>query len=336
MVACESREGLLLGTQVTRLTELVVPYNPQVDYRETYWILKRKLTASEIRIAETAIFWNEEDNVASLDILNDMFTPNTIDLCAAAAKGSVKIVAWLLADGQAHPGAMSTEGTYALHLAAENGHAEVVKLLLADSRVDPDQYHYGHTPLCLACKAKHKERLSSYVKIVAMLLANERVDPTYGEATALYLAASCSDDNSQIVDLLLVDGRVDPRRHRTHLINTIARQNVNIVRRLLQDYRVNPNIREGDPLKLACMYGHTEMIKLLLSDPRVDPTLNNNCALRTVLSGGQDEETRLLLANKRVLDNIKPELAQLVRDLYLEEQVATQLTKLIVYFSRDS
>ncbi|CAH6420895.1 Ankyrin repeat protein [uncultured virus] len=294
--------------RVETLTERQVAISERdVDWRETYWILNPKIGTINIHIGETAIFWNEQDNTTVLDILNDMFTPNTIDLCAAAAKGSVKIVAWLLRHPEVDPSTISIQGTYALHLAAENGHAEVVKLLLADSRVDPDQPHMSCTALSRACAASFKERTSSYVKIVTMLLANERVDPTYRADRALYVACDVPGDNVEIVDLLLEDGRVDPTRDRTEvLINAITLHNTNIVARLLQDPRVNVNIQEGKPLKQACMRGHTDIVNLLLSDPRTDPMIvDDSCALIVALKQDREAVVRLLLADNRVLSKIK-------------------------------
>ncbi|CAH6420878.1 Hypothetical protein POVR2_LOCUS283 [uncultured virus] len=280
--------------RVELLTERQVAISqPDVDWQETYYILKRKL-----ELEETPIFWNKEDNTTALDILQDMFVPNTIDLCAAAARGSLKILAWLLQDIELDPSAMSIEATYALHLAAENGQYEAVEMLLADSRTNPDQYTLGNTPLSLACKAKHEERSCSYVKIVTMLLTNERVDPTHAEDTALYVACKYPGDNVDVVDLLLADGRPDPTRKRTGvLIDSVSR-------------------------------GHTKTVARLLQDPRVDPTVANNLALRTALVECRVAEVKLLLSDNRVLDSIKhreldeylafysiePELAQLVRD----------------------
>lgn len=53
-----------------------------------------------------------------------------------------------------------------------------------------------------------------------------------------------------------------------------ARQNKqNIVKILLQDYRLNPEEDDGDVIYYMCTRGHEEVVKILLKDERVNPEL---------------------------------------------------------------
>ncbi|CAH6420885.1 Hypothetical protein POVR2_LOCUS285 [uncultured virus] len=243
------------------------------------------------------LFWNEQDNVTVLDILDNMAIPGRVDLCAAAKKGSIKILTWLLRDGRVDP-----QGC--LDLAIREGRDEAVRLLLLDPRVDIDGVLGGRTPLMLACRARHEDRISSYVKIVEMLLANNRLNTDRIQGCMYQVCIG--QDNADIIDLLLRDGRIDPTSNRTRvLIDAVSAGKFNIVARLLQDPRVDPNARRGEPLRQACLSGYTNIVKLLLSDPRTDPTIDDYCALITSAGIGREAETKLLLADKRVLDSMK-------------------------------
>ena len=61
----------------------------------------------------------------------------------------------------------------------------------------------------------------------------------------------------------------------TEFIEAAKRGDINNVRLLLADPRVDPAARNNDAIRWASGNGHSEVVKLLLNDPRVDWRLVN-------------------------------------------------------------
>jgi ankyrin repeat protein len=85
--------------------------------------------------------------------------------------------------------------------------------------------------------------VQGFIDVIKLLLANG-ADPTAFENEAIRLA--CTDGLANVVEMLLQDGRADPKH----------------------------------ALEFACVNGHTKVVSLLLQDGRVDPTENNDYAIK--------------------------------------------------------
>jgi hypothetical protein len=82
-----------------------------------------------------------------------------------------------------------------------------------------------------------------------------------------------TENNLDIVNLLLSDERVDPSVENNRAIYTAAQNNnTNIVRALLADKRVDPStsIISGNALIIAAETGNADVVRLLLKDPKIN------------------------------------------------------------------
>ncbi len=75
---------------------------------------------------------------------------------------------------------------------------------------------------------------------------------------------------------------------------------VDKVRVLLTNPKVNPAAHNNSAIRVASYNGRTEVVKLLLADPRVDPAVNNNYAIRIASERDHAEVVKLLLNDKKV------------------------------------
>lgn len=75
---------------------------------------------------------------------------------------------------------------------------------------------------------------------------------------------------------------------------------VNVVKFLLKDSRVNPNhLDQTGGLKYAARYGHIGVVKLLLKDKRIDPAKDHSIALRYAAENDHNDIVNLLLEDGR-------------------------------------
>ena len=112
------------------------------------------------------------------------------------------------------------------------------------------------------------------------------------------------------VKRLLQDPRVDPNtKEGAPLVHAANNGSVEIAKILLQDPRVDPSLRDQLALSYACMNGRLPIVKLLLQDTRVDPSGENQRPLKDACEHGRAEVVRLLLKDPRVdpsVDNQAP------------------------------
>ncbi|KAI1455233.1 ankyrin repeat protein [Annulohypoxylon moriforme] len=198
----------------------------------------------------------------------------------AALFGLEEAVMELIKRGQ-DPNISDSYGRTALACAADGGHYTVVKLLLATEGVNPD--------------SRGKCRASGYSKTrgggwEGMYPYSERlfVDEWYSErcvGTPLLYAAR--NGEVEIVRILLEDPRVDPNA-RDHIFGVTplwyasAAGHENVVKLLLGKPSVDPDSRDdqGDcmsPLSIASWRGHKSVVKLLLATEGVDPDSYDGC-----------------------------------------------------------
>lgn len=106
----------------------------------------------------------------------------------------------------------------------------------------------------------------NYINIIKLLL-KYGADPTYD--WNILIITFCIKGNIELVKLLLENSRVDPSIYNNYCIMMASeRGHTEIVKILLKDNRVNPAIKNNYPIKTAKMYGHQEIVNLLIEDGR--------------------------------------------------------------------
>ena len=117
-----------------------------------------------------------------------------------------------------------------------------------------------------------------------MLLTDERVDrnylTAYGPHKITALTAAATNGHTEVLEVLLADGRVDPNKGdgngESALICAASVGELESAALLLTDERVNPNMVDDEgnsALNVAAMYNHASMVTLLLADQRVNPNM---------------------------------------------------------------
>jgi hypothetical protein len=138
-------------------------------------------------------------------------------------------------------------------------------------------------------------------KSVLKLLKYQSVDLFANDNEAIK-AAWNMDDDIEVVKALLKDERIDPSANENHALEQACMgMSTEIVKLLLEDKRVNPN--DSLAFKIACAYGCLEIVKLLLSDIRVDPTKDGNIAFQTSFSSCRFGICSFLLKDRRIDPN---------------------------------
>lgn len=133
--------------------------------------------------------------------------------------------------------------------------------------------------------------------LIVKELLKQGVDPSFNDNIIMN---ACIKGSIKVINNLLEDPRIDPSiKNNQPLIEAIKNNHVSIVDRLLADPRVDPTDRNNNALILACQYGFTGIVDRLLQDPRVDPSDNDNLAIVRATSYGH------LSVINRLLDDIR-------------------------------
>jgi len=205
-------------------------------------------------------------------------------LLEAAYQGHDAVVSLLLADGRSNPNRRGAYGLLSpLMAAAMEGHVEVVRILLADARLDVN------APLFKMNLGG--ERFLDSSDADATTPRNEIGVRRWLKAPFSHSLVWALEKGLKMVDLSILHVAVQCGQSE-------------IVRLLLLDGRVNPNPKHGrlvvNPLAVAAKEGHLDVVKVLLEDPRVDV---NGCSsfivtpLRTAAMNGFADIVGLLLAH---------------------------------------
>ena len=108
----------------------------------------------------------------------------------------------------------------------------------------------------------------------------------------------------EMVRTMLQDGSVNPASNDHDLfIRACDAGNEEIVKLLIEDERVDPGARNQLPLRIAVLHMNLELAKLLLDDPRVDPSKG---ALLSAVHNQDEDIIRLLLKDPRVYPGLTP------------------------------
>ena len=172
-----------------------------------------------------------------------------------------------------------------------NSHPDMIKLLLQDPRVDPSLNN--NSAIDLAIKNNNIEN-------VKLLLSDSRIS-LITSSNAIQFAIMRG--HLEVVKLLLADTKV--AFDNKYLFWAAKSFQIEIVKLLLLDPRVNPSSDSNYLIRELCMYQYTsdplvQIIKLLLQDPRVDPSFDNNILIRSMGSDTQIDVVKLLLQDPRI------------------------------------
>ncbi len=170
--------------------------------------------------------------------------------------------------------------------ACKNGDIRSVRLLLEDPRVNPAENHN---------KAIIQASAHGHEDIVHLLMADTRVNPADENSIALYWAAI--NGYPKVVRLLLTELRINPVMT---FLETCEEGQIESVRILLADPRVDPAVNHNQAIIKASSNGHVEIVRLLMADPRVNPADGNSEAIYWATINGYPEVVRLLLKDQRI------------------------------------
>ncbi|KAJ1553031.1 hypothetical protein HK096_009498, partial [Nowakowskiella sp. JEL0078] len=224
--------------------------------------------------------------IANLLLSDERIDPSSEDnfsIRCASADGHVEVVKLLLADPRVDP---SANYNYAIEHASEKGHAAIVKLLLADYRVHQSlEFDY----------ALERASQNGHVEVVKVLLADARVDPSNNGYCSIVLASSYG--HAEVLKLLLADGI-----RSSHLSSSLPEPLISLI---IESMRESMNIGLDNAMLGASSFGNLEVVKVLIADSRVDPSSRNNKALHRASENGHVEIVKLLLADSRVAELAK-------------------------------
>lgn len=168
-----------------------------------------------------------------------------------------------------------------------------------------------------------------YDRVVEYLEAG--IDPSQNENYAIVIASRYG--HLEIVRRLLQDERVNPAEHDNDAIVYAAfNDNVEIVRLLLQDERVNPADNNNDAIIQASTHDSLETARLLLEDERVNPADQDNIAIIQASNHGHTQMVALLLQDERV--NPTAEDNKAIRDVSSKKQIRNLPERLKIAFTR--
>jgi len=231
------------------------------------------------------------------NIVNIMLKSNRLDpkvgynlLAKLASSNATPVQIKLALKRGIDPGYNNSE---AFIRAALNGNIEVMKVLLETGKVDPQ-------PAFFPTLMNHK------VNTLNFLLDNNLVDSTVNNSIALYDALDFFDE--KILEILLKDGRLDPRIGNNRLFMLASKSSFSSrekVIALLKDGRADPSYLNNYLINWAAKKGYSDIVKLLLKDNRVDPTAKNN---RAIKSANNKDIIKLLSPHPKIKHPQTPDL----------------------------
>lgn len=169
----------------------------------------------------------------------------------------------------------------------ELGDAELIQILI-------DHPEFFPTPFELYYFSK-----KGFVNFVQKILKDERFDLEIFETKCEALEVAISNGHSEVVKLLLEDGRFDPSINNCEtLVDASKRGLSEIVKLLLNDVRIE-NAKLQDAFIGAVEYGHSKVVQIFL-DAGVDPSADNNYALRCAVDMGNENLVNILLKDERI------------------------------------
>jgi hypothetical protein len=96
------------------------------------------------------------------------------------------------------------------------------------------------------------------------------------------LMSAIKHERFESLELLLDDYRIDPNiPDHEPLRFSIRERHTRVVNILSRHHRVNVSYDQDNAFVKACEYGYLDIVDILLKNGRIDPTANNNLALRS-------------------------------------------------------
>lgn len=200
----------------------------------------------------------------------------------AAIWGDMKVIRYLVENRGISP---STGDNIALIAASHNGQCEVMEYLLKYPEVNPAAQDNLALEYCDSADA------------MEILLRYPNVNPAVKDNSALIYA--CKRGQKKIVKLLLEDPRIGKIITTKALTAAVKADEINIIRMLLLDGRVDPSGDDNLPIITASfIYKNNEdpeVMEILLSDPRINLSKGSNIVARNMSFVKSDELWDLLL-----------------------------------------
>ena len=119
-------------------------------------------------------------------------------------------------------------------------------------------------------------------------------------------AESCMDGNLEIVKFLLQDSRVEPDYHDNETVYLASKYgHSEIVKFLLKNPDIDPSYGNNEPIAYSSYLGHIEVVRVLLEDSRVDPNADENEAIVSASNRGHIKIVKLFLKDYRIDEETK-------------------------------
>jgi hypothetical protein len=169
-------------------------------------------------------------------------------------------------------------------------------------KIDIDKYIHSYKYISIIIRKGH-------IDIIKLFMSYNISDYVYYDYA---LSKACEINNLEIIKFLLPNPKINPSSFENESIISASQYgDANTVKLLLKDPRIDPSIHGNQSLLGAGAYGHTEVVKLLLEDERVDPSQGNNGIIKRVCWGNWKQNAdvvRLLLQDKRVFNMLPDEV----------------------------
>ena len=108
--------------------------------------------------------------------------------------------------------------------------------------------------------------------------------------------------NNYLNTIKLLTDEIDFLMDKSNLVVQACQYgHIEIVKLLLEKYKIDPSIGKNGPFIVACKYGHIEIVKLFLKDSRINPADYDNLAIVKATENGHIEIVKLLF--KRIDHN---------------------------------
>jgi len=101
----------------------------------------------------------------------------------------------------------------------------------------------------------------------------------------------------------------------------IENNDINNIKSLLNDKRIDPSDENNLAFILASDKGHFDIVKLLLKDKRVNPSDRNNWAIQLASQNGYFDIINLLWKDKRVKTSLKEDCFELYEILIKKDKI---------------
>ena len=221
---------------------------------------------------------------------------NNAAIKAAAFSSSPTVIRFLLSDPDVSPGA--TNNTPLLNAIQRGvGGNEIVKIFLEEAKVDPALPN--NEPLLNAIKNSNVELVRMLIEFSVNINDHNPIPTEAWQYEAKPLTVACTYGNTEIVQLLLKDGRIDPSEFDNQaLINASVGGFAEIVEILLKYSQVNPSAQKNKALNEACRQRSIKVVNLLVSDPRTQPSYE--AILESIRR--KDDDIFLILMNGMKID----------------------------------